>query len=175
MSLTNAPTLRSERLILRGPEPGDFEPLAAFFADTERSPGFGGPKDRNEAWRWWASSIGHWHLHGFGYWTITDADGAVLGITGLWYPEGWPEIEMGWVAVTESEGKGVMTEAATLARAHVYATLGLPALSSNIKPDNARSIRLAERLGCVLERRYRNISHGDMLLYRHPGPAEVAA
>ena len=175
MSLTQAPTLRSERLILRGPEPGDFEPIATFFADPERPRGFGGQMDRTGAWRWWASSIGHWHLHGYGYWTITDQAGTALGITGLWFPEGWPEVEMGWVAFAAAEGRGVMAEAAACARAHAYATLGLPALSSSIKPDNARSIRLAERLGCVAERRYENPSHGEMLLYRHPAPLEVMA
>lgn len=175
MSLTNAPTLTTDRLILRGPEPGDFEPIAAFLADPERPRGFGGTKNRTEAWRWWASSIGHWHLRGYGYWTICDPGGAVLGIVGLWEPDGWPEVEMGWVALADAEGKGIMAEAATRARAFAYDTLGLPALSSNIKPDNTRSIRLAERLGCTVERRYVNVSHGDMLLYRHPGPEELAA
>ncbi len=176
MSLTNAPQLSTDRLILRGPEPNDFEAIAAFFADAERARGFGGGKNRTEAWRWWASSIGHWHLHGFGYWTIVARDtGAPLGITGLWYPEGWPEVEMGWVAFAGSEGKGVMAEAAQAARIFAYRNLSLPALSSNIKPDNTRSIRLAERLGCHLERRYDNVSHGEMLLFRHPEPGEVAA
>ncbi len=31
------PVLETERLILRGPEPEDFEPLAEFHADGERS------------------------------------------------------------------------------------------------------------------------------------------
>lgn len=175
MSLTQAPTLRTARLILRGPKQADFEPVAAFFADPERPRGFGGTKNRTEAWRWWASSVGHWRLRGFGYWTITDADdGMALGIVGLWYPEGWPEIEMGWVAFAGSEGKGLIAEAATEARRYAYDTIGLPALSSNIKPDNVRSIALAERLGCVAERRYDNPSHGEMILYRHPGPEALA-
>ena len=175
MSLTHAPMLTTGRWTLRGPEAEDFEPLAAFFADPVRPRGFGGTKNRTEAWRWWASSIGHWHLRGYGYWTICGSDNVALGIVGLWEPEGWPEVEMGWVAFAGSEGKGVMAEAATRLRTYAYDTLGLPALSSNIKPDNARSIRLAERLGCVVERQYENVSHGEMLLYRHPAPSEVVS
>lgn len=174
MSLTNAPILRSDRLILRGPERGDFELLVAFFADPVRPRGFGGTKDLTETWRWWTSVIGQWHLRGYGYWTITDTDGAVHGITGLWFPEGWPEVELGWVAFAGSEGKGIIAEAAQMARRHAYDGLGLPALSSNIKPDNERSIRLAERLGCTMERRDINPSHGEMLVYRHPGPEALS-
>ena len=105
MSLTQAPILETDRLVLRGPESQDFEPLAAFFADEARSWGFGGPKHRNDAWRWFSAAIGHWHLQGRGYWTITTKDsGQICGITGIWNPEGWPEPELGWVAFAGSEG-----------------------------------------------------------------------
>lgn len=52
MTLTNAPRIDTERLVLRGPEARDFEPVAAFFADGDRSWGFGGPQNRPGAWRW---------------------------------------------------------------------------------------------------------------------------
>ena len=41
-SLTNAPVLAADNLILRGPEMRDFEPLAAFYSDAQRAWGFGG-------------------------------------------------------------------------------------------------------------------------------------
>ncbi|MEJ1992700.1 MAG: GNAT family N-acetyltransferase [Maritimibacter sp.] len=172
MSLAlNIPAIETERLILRGPEAGDVEPLTAFFADEARAWGFGGGLDRNETWRWFASSIGHWALHGYGLWTITDkATGTPLGITGVWNPAGWPEPELSWVAFTEAEGKGIMYEAALAASTHAYTEMGLPALSSNILPGNTRSIALAERLGARFEKEYQNVKHGTELLYRHPAP-----
>ena len=70
----------STHLILRGPEMREFDALAAFFADPDRAWGFGGAETRPEAWRWWASNIGHWHIHGYGYFTIEDkASGAPAG------------------------------------------------------------------------------------------------
>ncbi|MGB7260760.1 MAG: GNAT family N-acetyltransferase, partial [Albidovulum sp.] len=63
MTVSLAPTLQTERLTLRGPEARDYEPIAAFFADDVRSRGFGGPQNRTEAWRWFASMIGHCVLH----------------------------------------------------------------------------------------------------------------
>jgi RimJ/RimL family protein N-acetyltransferase len=165
------PVLETDRLILRGPEPADFEPIAAFFADAERAWGFGGAIDRPEAWRWFASLIGHWALRGYGFWVIADkATGAALGITGLWMPEGWPEPELGWVVFEGAEGRGIAFEAAMAARAYAYEALGLPALSSNIFPGNIRSVALAERMGARFERAYDNVKHGRELVYRHPGP-----
>ncbi len=169
------PTLTTERLTLRGPVPSDFEPLAAFFANGDYSWGFGGPLTRNEAWRWFASLIGHWALRGYGFWFITEtASDTVIGMAGIWEPEGWPEPELGWVMFEGSEGKGYAFEAALAARKYAYEVFGLSALSSNIMPGNTRSVALAERLGAHHESTYENVSHGTEMLYRHPGPTAQA-
>jgi RimJ/RimL family protein N-acetyltransferase len=169
--MTPAQTLTSDRLTLRGPETDDFDAIAAFFADTTRSPGFGGPLPRDQAWRWFASMIGHWHLRGYGFWTVTKSDTSeILGIVGLWNPEGWPEPELGWVMFENAEGKGYAAEAALTVRAYAYGTLGFKTLTSNIVPGNARSVALAERIGATYERTYDNISMGTDMLYRHPAP-----
>lgn len=168
------PVLETDRLVLRAPQASDFEPVAAFFADADRSWGFGGPQNRNEAWRWFASMIGHWSLRGFGFWMVeTKAEGDLIGMVGLWEPEGWPEPELGWVMFANGEGKGYALEAAKAVRNHAYSALGFATLSSNIFPGNARSVALAERMGAVKEREYENISHGTEMVYRHPGPEEA--
>ena len=171
----NIPVLETERLTLRGPEAADFEPLAKFFADAERSWGFGGPMTRADAWRWFASSVGHWALRGYGFWTTTLKDtGDVAGICGLWNPEGWPEPEIGWVLFEGFEGKGIAMEAALGVRDYAYGTLGFTTLTSNILPGNDRSIALAERMGATFEREYENVHMGKDMLYRHPAPEALA-
>ncbi|MGB7261323.1 MAG: GNAT family N-acetyltransferase [Albidovulum sp.] len=170
-----APTLQTERLTLRGPEARDYEPIAAFFADDVRSRGFGGPQNRNEAWRWFASMIGHWVLHGYSFWILDTRAGETVGMVGIWGPEGWPEPELGWVMFENGEGKGYAYEAALAVRAHAYQNLGFTTLSSNIFPGNTRSIALAERMGAVREREYDNVTHGTEIVYRHPGPEALAS
>lgn len=168
------PILETPRLILRGPEASDFDPLADFLLDHGRSWGFGSEKDRPKAWRWFACSIGHWALHGYGYFTMEWKDtGEPCGITGIWNPEGWPEPEIGWVVYAGFEGRGIAFEGAERARRWAYEDLGFTTLTSNIVPGNERSIALAERLGAAFERAYDNVEMGDELLYRHPGPAEL--
>ena len=67
---TNAPTLLSENLILRGPEARDQEPVIAFLQDEDRAAGFGALPNRGDAWRWFALNVGHWAMHGYGYFMI---------------------------------------------------------------------------------------------------------
>lgn len=176
MSLTlNIPRLETDRLILRGPEASDFEAYCAFLTDPVRAEGFVVEKNRPKAWRWFALNIGHWALHGYGYFTIEDKEsGAPCGLTGIWNPEGWPEPEIGWVVFEGFEGRGIAREAATRARQWAYDDLGMTTLTSNIVPGNDRSIALAERLGARFERSYTNVEMGEDMLYRHPGPEALA-
>jgi len=176
MSLTlNIPRLETDRLILRGPEASDFEAYCAFLTDPVRAEGFGVEKNRPKAWRWFALNIGHWALHGYGYFTIEDREsGAPCGLTGIWNPEGWPEPEIGWVVFEGFEGRGIAREAAIRARQWAYDDLGMTTLTSNIVPGNDRSIALAERLGARFERSYTNVEMGEDMLYRHPGPEALA-
>ena len=164
------PTLTTERLTLRAPQASDFDVIAAFYADADRSWGFGGPQNRNEACRWFASLIGHRALRGFGLWMDETRAGDTVGMVGLWEPEGWPEPELGWVMFANGEGKGYAFEAAMAARDHAYGSMGFRTLSSNIFPGNQRSVVLAERMGAWKEREYQNVTHGTEMVYRHPGP-----
>jgi RimJ/RimL family protein N-acetyltransferase len=64
--------------------------------------------------------------------------------------------ELGWRLARGAWGRGLATEAASAARDHAFATLALPELISIIHPENARSLRLASRLGMVLEGQVHN-------------------
>ncbi|WP_417209337.1 GNAT family N-acetyltransferase [Antarctobacter sp.] len=175
MSLTNAPRIETDRLILRGPEKADAEAVIAFLRDPQRSDGFGHIPLRGDAWRWFALNVGHWHWHGYGYFVIElKATGQAAGICGLWFPETWPEPELGWVVFDGFEGKGIAREAAERARAWAYDDLGMTTLTSNIVPGNTRSAALAQRLGAQYERTYHNENMGEDELWRHPGPEALA-
>jgi RimJ/RimL family protein N-acetyltransferase len=171
--LTNAPTLHSDTLILRGPEKRDAEPVINFLLDQDRAAGFGSSPNRGHAWRWFSVNVGHWHWHGYGYFIVETKQGDVAGLCGLWYPEGWPEPELGWAVFDRFEGRSIAHEAASRARLWAYQDLGLKTLTSNIVPGNARSVKLAERLGAVHERTYINPHMGEDMMFRHPSPAEL--
>ena len=124
------PVLETQRLILREPRLADFDAYADFSASS-RADFVGGPMDRAQAWRRFASGIGHWILRGFGLWTIEDkTTGAVAGRTGLIAHEGWPETELGWQIYDGFEGQGYAHEAAMAARHQAYHVMGLPPMIS---------------------------------------------
>jgi len=164
------PRLETERLIMRLPVLADLEPFAAFYA-SDRAKFVGGPLDREGSWRMLAMEIGHWQMAGFGRWTVETRDtGAVIGMVGLFGPEGWPEPEIGWDLFAGHEGKGYATEAGAAARAFAYDTLGWDTAISLVKPANTGSARVAQRLGAWHESMYQHPRHGNVQVWRHPGP-----
>lgn len=93
-----------------------------------------------------------------------------MGAIGLWYPEGWPEIELGYWVVRSMQGKGYAKEAAVKARDFAFETLGLETLVSYVHPDNEPSKRLAERLGARMEETIELLTYGLHCVYRYAKP-----
>jgi hypothetical protein len=45
-----------------------------------------------------AMHAGIWTIRGYGLWAVElRATGELIGRAGVWFPEGWPEIEAGWM------------------------------------------------------------------------------
>ena len=166
------PTLTTDRLILRVPQASDVAAWTAFFL-SDRSE-FVRSSDRTAglAWRAFGHAAGRWMLRGFGSFVFArkDAPDQGLGMTGPWYPADWPEPELGWTVWDPGiEGTGLAFEAASEARRHAYDVLGWVQPVSYIAPDNARSIRLAERLGAVPDPTAPlPDACRDCVAYRHP-------
>lgn len=152
IALSKTPVLETERLVLRAPLGTDY-PGFAEFAASDRTAHMGGPRPRDQAWRVFGHIIGHWTLRGFGMFTITDrVTGQPLGMAGPWFPEGWPEQEVGWnLWSAASEGQGIAGEAAQAALDHVWNDLGWTTAVSYVDTANTRSAALAARLGAVID------------------------
>jgi RimJ/RimL family protein N-acetyltransferase len=168
--MTAIPLIETERLVLRAPRLEDFEPYAEFFASA-RSIYEDGPLGRAQAWKEFASGTGQWSLRGYGAWSVEDrASGAYVGEAGLFHHAHYPEAEIGWMLLERAEGKGFAYEAAIAVCGFAYGRLGLKTLVSYIAHDNARSIRLAERLGAIRDDTAPLPEGERCLCYRHPGP-----
>ena len=148
MSRPLTPRLETERLLLREWRDEDLDPYAAMSQDPEVVRHLGEPQDRAASWRGMALQAGHWALRGYGNWALErKRDGELLGRVGLWSPEGWPGLELGWQLARHAWGEGYATEAARAAMAWAWAELRAAELISLIRPENVRSARVAERLG----------------------------
>ncbi|WP_288937993.1 GNAT family N-acetyltransferase [uncultured Roseovarius sp.] len=169
MTTANIPTLETRRLVLRGPEPGDYPNFKATFA-SYRSRFMGGPLNPYETWMLYAAEIGHWNIRGYGMWMIHDkATDETYGMAGGWFPAAWPEREIAWIIWPEKAGHGYALEATHAARRYFYDELGWDGAVSYIDPKNLDSIRLAERLGAAKDHDAATIDGNDAV-YRHPSP-----
>jgi RimJ/RimL family protein N-acetyltransferase len=158
-------SLETERLWLRPFREGDLEAFAAIVADPETMTFMGGPRDRVRAWADIAWCLGHWTLRGYGLWAAEEkASGALVGRIGLLNPEGWPGLEVGWLVARSHWGRGLATEGGRASLAYAFEVLGADHVISLIRPDNAASIRVAEKLGERPERRI-ELFGADALVY----------
>jgi RimJ/RimL family protein N-acetyltransferase len=170
--VTVIPVLSTERLTLRGPRRDDFPLYAAFWA-SPRSVHEGGPRDARRAWEDFAAGFGLWAIEGIGTWSVEErATGAFAGIVGLYHPAHFPEVEIGWAVLEPFEGRGIAHEAARAALDWAWANTHLDSLVSYIAPANARSLRLAERLGAVVDPQAEPFEPGDVVTrIARPGDA----
>ncbi|MGZ8379108.1 MAG: GNAT family N-acetyltransferase [Gemmatirosa sp.] len=166
----DVPELHTERLLLRGLAPRDFEAYAAMVADPEvmRHLADGRPLGRADAWRQMAMFVGHWALRGFGVWAVEErATGAFVGRIGCFQPEGWPAFEIAYTLARSAWGRGYAREGAAAALRYARETLGRDAIVSVIRPDNAASIRVATSLGAVEDGTVEFFG-APALIYRYP-------
>lgn len=149
-------TVETERLLLRPFREEDLDQYSGMVGDPAvmRFIGDGGnTHDREEAWKGIAQMLGHWQLRGYGLWALEEREsGQLIGRAGLYNPEGWPGLEVGWLLGRSCWGRGYATEAGRASLDHAWRELGADHVISMIDPDNTASIRVAERLGETFER-----------------------
>ncbi|MEL6840832.1 MAG: GNAT family N-acetyltransferase [Pseudomonadota bacterium] len=159
--------LQTERLIMRRLKADDW-PIYRDFMMTDRAGFFSSSGDLGATWKTFAAELGHWEIYGAGLWAVTlRDDDAIIGLVGPWHPPHWPEKEIGWMMLSaDVEGKGIAAEAAQASLTHAFDVLGWDTAVSYIDPSNARSIRLAEKLGAALDKDANSPMPGT-LVYRH--------
>jgi RimJ/RimL family protein N-acetyltransferase len=90
--------LTTTRLELRRWREADLDEHAAMIADPQINRYVGGPTDRASAWRQIAIFIGHRELRGWTSSVVVERhSGRLVGPAGLWWPEGYPGVEVGWI------------------------------------------------------------------------------
>lgn len=158
--------LHTERLCLRAPELRDADDLYELFADAEVMQGLG---------RECVSTIADvrviieemirdWRTEGVGAFILEIAgpEPRVVGQAGVmifdrrdWTPSTWAQAgshaqpELGWALTRTFWGVGYATEAAAAIRDWALKRRNIEQLVSLISPNNARSQRVAERLGAI--------------------------
>ena len=111
------------------------------------------PGDLELARRKTSALVGHWALKGFGLWTVVEkSSGLVIGCVGLQEWKGWPGVELAWVIHRSCWNQGFATEAARAALEWTWVNTDIDHVISLINADDARSMRIATKVGEQFER-----------------------
>lgn len=178
----SAPTLETERLILRDFRKEDLDAHAATLGDDEVMRHIGGkPLNREDSWRRLLSGVGMWSLIGMGPWAVElKAEGRMVGHCGFFQferdlePLILGEPEMGWIFDRSVHGQGVAFEACSTALKWAEKAIRALSYPAIIDLENLASIKLAERLGFVRQPDavYRDAA---IAFFRRPGSLPAAS
>jgi len=139
--------IETERLLLRRVTSADLDELIAIHAQPAVMR-FMGSFDRDEALQWMSRNEREWEELGYGRLAIVErATGRFLGRSGLKYWPQFGETEVGWLLRPDAWGRGFASEAGRACVEWGFEHLQLGHITAMIRPDNHRSIRVAERLG----------------------------
>ena len=181
-TLSTAPVLQTERLILRGHTVAGFDACAAMWADPRVTLYIGGrPFTEEEVWARVLRYAGMWALLGYGYWAVWEREsGRFVGDVGLsnFRREVTPALgddpEAGWVLAPWAHGRGFATEAVLTVLSWADAHLAAPRTVCLIAPENAASLHVAQK--CGFRERTRGTYKGeDTVIFERPRPAEESA
>jgi RimJ/RimL family protein N-acetyltransferase len=151
----DAPTIETERLVLRAHRVEDYEHCVALWGNPVVTRHIGNrTHSRQEVWARLLRYIGHWHALDFGYWILEERDtGRFAGEVGfadhqrLIEPAFGDAWEIGWVLAPWCHGRGFATEGALASLA--WAALRAPGHRSVclIDEGNTASHRVAGKCG----------------------------
>lgn len=143
--------IETARLFLRRMTAEDTDELLLIFSDPRVMASFDGQLfDRAQMELWVQRNLEHQERHGYGLFSVVlKESGALIGDCGLEHMDvrGEPEVELGYDLRSEYWGRGLATEAAAAVRTFAFDELDLPRLVSLIRPSNAASRRVAEKVG----------------------------
>ena len=175
---SSAPTIETERLILREFRRDDLDAFAATMADPEIVRHLAiDPLSRDDAFRLIFLAAGQWPIIGMGMWAVEQkSDGRLVGHLGFFDMErditpsllGLPE--MGWIFDRSVHGQGIAREACEAALQWLERELGSVEIPAIIDVDNFPSMKLAEKLGFVREADG-NYKGAPIAIFRRPARA----
>lgn len=147
--------IETSRLILRAHHKNDFNAMLAMWSNDQVVRFIGGkPSTRQQTWARLLGYAGHWQLMGFGFWAVEErSSGNFIGELGFadFKRDLTPSIEgipeLGWALTPTVHGRGYATEALTAALDWGKANLSSATSVCIISPENAPSLRVAEKIG----------------------------
>jgi RimJ/RimL family protein N-acetyltransferase len=140
--MTGEAPIRTERLLLRRAVPGDLPAFHEIMSDPRAMRYWSEPAhEKIEQTQGFVDFLCGCPGNGGDDWVI-EFRGRAIGKAGAWNPP-----EVGFLLHPDHWGRGYMTEAMGTLIPRLFARHDVPALTADVDPRNAASLRLLDRLG----------------------------
>lgn len=142
--------LETTRLILREMTPDDLDAVASILIDEEVARIWTRPFTRDDCAAWIDKQRARYESDSCAYWLCVDKrTGEPVGQAGVLMLtiDARRETTLGWILARGHRGRGYATEAARASLGWALDHTDAPRIVAPIRPINAASIRVAERLG----------------------------
>jgi RimJ/RimL family protein N-acetyltransferase len=146
--------VETQRLLLREMSESDIEFVAQMLAHPEVMQYWPRCYSRQEAVEWIQRQQQRYARDGVGYWlAVSRETGQLVGQAGLMvvHVDGAEELGLGYMIDRRFWRKGYATEAAAGSRDYAFVTLSRTRIIALVRPENAPSRRVAQKLGMSLE------------------------
>jgi RimJ/RimL family protein N-acetyltransferase len=140
--MTGEAPIRTARLVLRRAVPGDLAAFHEIMSDPRAMRYWSRPAhEKIEQTQGFVDLLCGCPENGGDDW-VMELDGRAIGKAGAWNPP-----EVGFLLHPAHWGRGYMTEAMETLIPRLFARHAVPALTADVDPRNAPSLRLLDRLG----------------------------
>jgi ribosomal-protein-alanine N-acetyltransferase len=144
--------LRTQRLIIRPLTLSDTEAYHSIVGDplVMKFLGDGKPQTREAAVAYVEACVKSEAENGFSRYAVLETrSGVLIGLCG--YKRTEQGVDLGWRVQRHHWGRGFATEAAMAVLHHGVNDLGLPGVYSICAAENVASVRVAEKIGMILD------------------------
>jgi len=149
--------LETERLFLRKIQQDDFPAICVILQNETVMYAWEHTFTTDEVKAWIAENIARYDRDGFSYWAaIEKATNALLGVAGIMLEDvdGENYVGIGYIFNNAYWHRGFAFEAASACLNYAFDVLKIAEITAQIRPTNASSISIAEKLGMTVMRSF---------------------
>lgn len=158
------PLIKTDRLLLREMNDGDFPALCRMLQDPEVMYAYEHAFPDDEAWDWLRRQQERYARDGIGLWALVEKDtDKMVGQCGLtWQECGYDRLvlEVGYLLEKSAWHRGYATEAARACRDYAFDHMGAEEVYSIIRDNNLPSQAVARRNGMEIRGSFVKHYHG---------------
>ncbi|MEP6925514.1 MAG: GNAT family N-acetyltransferase [Pyrinomonadaceae bacterium] len=154
------------RLILRPFEDADVDAIAVMRADPKFMRYIKSTETRKQSVSWMQLVSRYWQTDNYGFWAVVLKElNVTIGWSGTWNLPDTKEKEIGFAIAPPFWGRGLATEAATVALLYSFENRCGSKTVAVARPENSASRRVMEKLGMKFEDERYFKSYGLKLVY----------